>query len=200
MFPDLVSGTLSLIHLDNNKLKRKFIRGNKKAFDTIYSDFSDAMFSICLRYTKNKDEAADILHDAFLKIYENRKKFDPKYELASWIKRIVINTAIDHYNKNKKIILIEDDSYFEEEEDQPISIDPENSSQLKSKLLESLQIMPEGYRTIFNLYVMENLTHQEISTYLNISISTSKSQLSRARKMLKEILETKNIIRHAERV
>ena len=185
--------------MDNDKLKRKFIRGNKKAFDTIYSAFSDAMFTICLRYTKNKDEAGDILHDAFLKIYENRKKFDPKYELASWIKRIVINTAIDHYNKNKKTILIEDESYFEEE-DESFSIDTSTSSNLKTTLLQCLQTMPEGYRTIFNLYVLENLTHQEISTYLNISVSTSKSQLSRARKILKEILETKNIIRNAERV
>jgi RNA polymerase sigma-70 factor (ECF subfamily) len=157
------------------------------------------MFSICLRYTKNKDEAADILQDAFLKIFENRKKFDPKYELASWIKRIVINTAIDHYNKNKKTILIEDDSYFEQEEE-PFIIEQDDTSNLKNKLIAALQTMPEGYRTVFNLYVLENLTHQEISTHLNITVSTSKSQLSRARKLLKEILETKNIIKNAERV
>ena len=181
--------------MDKNKLKRKFIRGNKRAFDTIYMDFSSAMYSICLRYTKNTDEAADILQDAFLKIYEKRKTFNPEFELSSWIKRIVINTAVDHYNKNKKMILIEDDHYFETEiEDEDEHIEIENIENLKIKLLETLQELPEGYRTVFNLYVFDNLTHQEISEYLKISISTSKSQLSRARKSLKNLLENKNII------
>lgn len=180
------------IDLDNEKLKRKFIRGNKKVFDTIYMDFSSAMYSICLRYTKNTDEAADILQDSFIKIYENRKSFKPEFELASWIKRIVINTAIDHYNKNKKMVLIEDDAYFEMEVE--ASIEVESSETIKSNLIEILQLLPGGYRTVFNLYVIDNLTHNEISDFLNISVNTSKSQLSRARKMLKVLLQEKNII------
>lgn len=180
------------IDLDNEKLKLKFIRGNKRAFDTIYTDYSSAMYSICLRYTKNTDEAADILQDSFLKIYEKRNAFNPDYELGSWIKRIVINTAIDHYNKNKKMILIEDDTYFETEFETDIELD--STENIKEKLLLTLQLLPEGYRTVFNLYVLDNLNHQEIADYLNISINTSKSQLSRARKMLKTILEEKNII------
>lgn len=178
--------------MDNNKLKRKFIRGNKRAFDTIYTDFSSAMYSICLRYTKNTDEAADMLQDAFLKIYEKRKHFNPEYELGSWIKRIVINTAIDHYNKNKKMVLIENETYFENEFETSIEIQP--SENLKEKLLKTLQRLPDGYRAVFNLFVLENLTHKEIADYLNISESTSKSQLSRARKMLKILLEEQMII------
>jgi len=178
--------------LDKEKLKRKFIRGNKRAFDTIYSDYSKVMYSICLRYTKNTDEACDILQDSFIKIYEKRKSFNPDYELGSWIKRIVINTAIDHFNKNKKTILVEDESFFEEEDNSTIEID--NSTDLKSQLIVALQNLPEGYRTVFNLYVLDNLTHQEIADYLKISISTSKSQLSRARKMLKNVLEEKSIV------
>lgn len=165
-------------------------------------DFSNAMYSICLRYTKNTDEAADILQDAFLKIYEKRKSFNPDYELASWIKRIVINTAIDHYNKNKKLVLIEDDTYFETEIEEQIEI--ETTENIKENLLKTLQQLPDGYRAIFNLYVLDNLTHQEIADYLKISINTSKSQLSRARKMLKTLLEEKkNItktVTNAERV
>jgi RNA polymerase sigma factor (sigma-70 family) len=179
--------------LDNEKLKRKFIRGNKRAFDIIYNGFSSAMYSICLRYTKNTDEAADILQDAFIKIYENRKSFNPEFELASWIKRIVINTAIDHFNKNKKITLIEDDTYFEVEPDTEVNTD--SLENIKTNLINALQHLPDGYRTVFNLYVMDNLTHQEISDYLNISINTSKSQLSRARKMLKIQLQERNIIK-----
>lgn len=178
--------------MDNEKLKRKFIRGNRRAFDTIYTDFSSAMYSICLRYTKNTDEAADILQDAFLKIYEKRKSFNPEYQLASWIKRIVVNTAIDHYNKNKKMVLIEDDAYFETEFEAEIEV--QTTENLKEKLLKTLQLLPDGYRAVFNLFVLENLTHQEIADYLNISESTSKSQLSRARKMLKTLLEEQKII------
>jgi len=157
--------------------------------------FSSAMYSICLRYTKNTDEAADILQDAFIKIYEKRKSFNPKFELASWIKRIVINTAIDHYKKNKKMILIEDNNYFEAETNHTIEID--STEDIKLKLLSTLQLLPEGYRTVFNLYVLDNLTHQEISEFLNISVNTSKSQLSRARKMLKILLEKNNITKHS---
>ena len=178
--------------MDNEKLKRKFIRGNKGAFDTIYKDYSNAMYSICLRYTRNTDEAADILQDAFIKIYDKRKSFNPEYELGSWIKRIVINTAIDHYNKNKKMVLVEDDTYFETEVE--IEVELESTEDIKENLLKTLKLLPKGYRAVFNLYVLDNLTHQEISDYLNISINTSKSQLSRARKMLKTLLEEKNII------
>lgn len=177
--------------MDNEKLKRKFIRGNKKAFDIIYNDFSSAMYSICLRYTKNTDEAADMLQDAFIKIYEKRKTFNPEFELASWIKRIVINTAIDHYTKNKKTTLIEDDTYFEAEDQ--TEANTESFENIKISLIDALQHLPDGYRTVFNLYVMDNLTHQEIADYLEISINTSKSQLSRARKILKLRLQETNI-------
>jgi len=179
--------------LDNQNLKKKFIKGNKRAFDTIYSDYSNAMYSVCLRYTKNTDEAADMLQNAFIKIYENRKSFNTEFELGSWIKRLVINTAIDHYNKNKKMILVQDESYFETEVETTIEV--EASNQLKVQLLTTISLLPDGYRTIFNLYVFENLTHQEIATHLNISVNTSKSQLSRARKMLKITLEKQNIIK-----
>lgn len=178
--------------MDKEKLKRKFIRGNKRAFDKIYNDYSSAMYSICLRYTKNTDEACDMLQDAFIKIYEKRKYFNPDYELGSWIKKVVINTAIDHFNKNKKMVFVEDDTYFDEEESFEIKTD--QTDNIKTNLMSALQNLPEGYRAVFNLYVLDNLTHQEIADYLNISISTSKSQLSRARKMLKKILEDKNMI------
>ena len=179
--------------MDNEKLKQKFIKGNKKAFDIIYKDYSKAMYSVCLRYTKNTDEAADILQNSFIKIFENRKSFNPEYELGSWIKRIVINTAINHYNKNKKMVLVEEESYFETEDNNTIEVT--QTDDLKNKLLETIRLLPEGYRTIFNLYVFDNLTHLEIASYLNISVNTSKSQLSRARKMLQKSLLTQNLIK-----
>lgn len=176
-----------------DKLKKKFIRGNKKAFDTIYKDYSAAMFTICLRYTKNHDKAADILQEAFIKIYQKRELFNPEYDLGGWIKRIVINEAINHYRSEKKFEFVEDDSYFEAEEDEFII--EEEGIDLKKVLQEILNDLPDGYRTVFTMYVFDNLKHQEIADYLNVSINTSKTQLSKARRLIKLKLEEKNITR-----
>ena len=182
------------MELNKEKLKRKFIRGNKKAFDKIYADYSAAMYTICLRYTKNKDKAADILQDAFIKIYQKRELFDPKYPLGGWIKRIVINEAINYYRQSKKFEFVEDETYFESE-DESIYIDFDEKVDLKTLLEEILDEMPDGYRTIFSLYVFENLKHREIADFLNISENTSKTQLSKARRLIKEKLKKKNITR-----
>ena len=179
--------------MDKDRLKKKFIRGNKKAFDIIYRDYSAAMYTICLRYTKNTDKAADILQDAFIKVYQKRELFDPKYDLGGWIKRIVINEAINHYRVEKKFEFVEDDTYFEAEDDKEIFV--EEGVNLKKILEEILEEMPDGYRTIFTMYVFDNLKHREIADYLNISENTSKTQLAKARRLIKQKLEEKNITR-----
>ena len=176
-----------------DKLKKKFIRGNKKAFDTIYKDYSAAMFTICLRYTRNRDKAADILQEAFIKIYQKRELFNPEYDLGGWIKRIVINEAINQYRSDKRYEFVEDDAYFESEEEEFII--EEEGFNLKNALQEILNDLPDGYRTVFSMYVFDNLKHQEIADYLNISINTSKTQLSKARRLIKVKLEKKNITR-----
>ncbi len=178
--------------LDKEKLKKKFIRGNKKAFDIIYSDYSQAMYSICLRYTKNQDEAADIMQDAFIKVYEKRKLFNPEYEIGAWIKRIVINEAINHYRVNKKFDFIEDDNYFEMEDE---VIEVVNEENIKNVLNQVLTELPDGYKAVFNMFVLDNLSHKEIADYLGISVNTSKTQLLKARKMIRTKLEERNITR-----
>lgn len=178
--------------MDKEKLKKKFVRGNKKAFDLIYSQYADAMYTICRRYTLNEDEAADILQDAFIKIYEKRELFDPKYELSAWIKRIVINEAINHYRVNKRFDLVEDENYFEEAEE---TIELADCGNIKTVLMDLIDELPTGYRTVFNMYVLDNLTHPEIAEFLGVSVNTSKTQLSKARKMLISKLEEKNITR-----
>jgi RNA polymerase sigma-70 factor, ECF subfamily len=150
------------------------------------------MYSICLRYTNNTDEAADILQDAFIKIYEKRNLFNPDLSLGAWIKRIVINESINHYRVNKRFTFVEDDAFFDEEE-APIEI--VESVNVKEVLLNVLNDLPEGYRTVFNMYVFDNLKHQEIADYLGVSINTSKTQLAKARKMIQRKLEEKNITR-----
>ena len=180
--------------LEKEDLKLKFIQGNKTAFDWIYTNYSKAMFSICLRYTKNYDEAADILQESFIKIFEKRSLFNPDYEIGPWLKRIVINEAINHFRVNKRFELIEDDSYFEGE-DEPLMINEDNG--IKEKLLKILNSLPEGYRAVFNMYAVDNLTHQEIAEYLGVSVNTSKTQLFKARKMIQSKLEEINVTRNS---
>ena len=178
--------------MDQERLIKKFRKGNKGAFDTIYANYCDAMYSICMRYTKNEDEAADILQDAFIKIYEKRELFDPQYSIGAWIKRIVMNEAINHYRVNKRFEFIEEESYFEEEEE---AIEVVEDSNLSEKLKDVIDSLPPGYQAVFKMYVIENLTHKEIAQYLDISENTSKTQLSKARKMLKSKLAELQITR-----
>jgi len=145
-----------------------------------------------MRYTKNEDEAADILQDAFIKIYEKRELYDPQYSIGAWIKRIVMNEAINHYRVNKRFEFIEDESYFEEEEE---AIEIVEQTNLAEKLNGVIDSLPPGYQAVFKMYVIENLTHKEIAQYLNVSENTSKTQLSKARKMLKTKLEELQITR-----
>lgn len=173
-------------------MAEEFIRGDKAAFNWIYSNYAKGMFAICKRYTKNQDEAADILQEAFIKVYEKRSLFNPEYEIGPWVKRIVINQAINHFRSGKRFELVEDDAYFEEPEE---SIEIEDLGNVKDILLAILQELPEGYRTVFNMYVIDNLTHQEIAEYLNISVNTSKTQLLKARKLIRHKLEEKKITR-----
>ncbi len=130
--------------MDSEKLKKKFIRGNKRAFDIIYKDYSAAMYSVCQRYTRNTDEAADILQDAFVKIYQKRELFNPQFSIGPWIKKIVMNEAINHYRLNRKFQLIENESYFEEEDEQ-LYVEDEGET-LKKALMEVLNEPPAECR------------------------------------------------------
>lgn len=181
--------------MEEDKLKKKFIQGNKKAFDLIYKDYSAAMYSICLRYTKNEDKAADVLQEAFIKIFQKRESFNPDYSLGGWIRRIVINEAINLYRAEKKLEFIEDERYFEAEEEVEVFID-DSSQNIKVILSEILDKLPDGYRTVFTLYVLDNLKHHEIAEVLSISVNTSKTQLMKARKLIQLKLEAKNITRN----
>lgn len=178
--------------MEKEELKQQFMKGSKAAFDLIYASYSKGMYSICLRYTKNQDEAADILQESFIKVYEKRTLFNPQYEIGPWIKRIVINEAINHFRVNKRFDLKDDETVFEAVDEQ---IEVEDVSKIKDVLMEILRELPEGYRTVFNMYVIDNLTHQEIAEYLGVSVNTSKTQLLKARKLIRQKLEEKNITR-----
>ncbi|MCH2225016.1 MAG: RNA polymerase sigma factor [Crocinitomicaceae bacterium] len=147
------------------------------------------MKGICLRYTESEDDAEDILQEAFIRAFKSLKQFDcAQGKLGGWIRTITINVAIENYRKNKTRLK----HYSEHSLDQQDHYNDEIIAKLElQELLSIIQKLPDGYRMVFNLYAIEGFTHKEISSTLGISIGTSKSQFSRAKKLLQQmILET----------
>lgn len=142
------------------------------------------MFGICLGYANDRDQAKDILQDGFIKIFASIENYNNNGSLEGWVRRIIVNTAIDYYRKSIKQLNNVD---IEEAE----NMDGETSileNIYEKELLSLIQKLPEGSRIIFNLFVIEGYSHLEISELLNISQGTSKSQFSRARLLLKEMI------------
>lgn len=171
--------------LTQNDLKN-FQKGKKKAFDKVYEAYAGGMYFVVKRYVSDEDTAQEIVQESFIKIYENRKSYDVDKSIGAWIKTITINTAISYLRKNSRFVHIENESEFENEIEE---IEPINEENRKVMLMKALETLPAGYRTVFNLYVLDNLTHKEIADYLSISVNTSKTQLFKAKKMLKSLLQ-----------
>ena len=139
------------------------------------------MMGVCLGYTKDKDAAKDLLQDAFIKIFTKIQHYNNEGSLEGWIRKVVVNTAIDYYRKSSKL-------YVSNVENETVStVDNLILDQLNSEdLLKLIRKLPDGYRIVFNLNVVEGYTHEEIAQQLGITESTSRSQLTRARKLLQE--------------
>ncbi|AEA44455.1 RNA polymerase sigma factor [Fluviicola taffensis] len=167
----------------------EFIKGNKKAFDGVYEKYSPSMFGICMRYANCRDDAQEILQETFIKVYLNREKMNPQLPIGPWIKTITIRTAINFLKTQKRMILTENEDFFEAPHEWFLpEKDPKDQKNLLLKLMSE---MPPGYRTVFNLFVLDNLTHKEIAEYLDISEGASKSQLAKAKNWIKINLEKK---------
>ena len=159
------------------------LKGDKLSQRDLYDKYSRKMFGVCLRYCNRREEAEEVLQEGLLKVFHNLKDFKRVGPLESWIKRIIINTALDFYRRNKNR-----QQETEWQENIIISIEP--LTELKTKeLLKIIQSLPLGFRTVFNLYAIEGYNHAEIGDMLNISEGTSKSQYSRARQHLMTMIE-----------
>lgn len=150
----------------------------------IYNRYKDSLFSISLKYCTTKEEAKDNLQDTFLDIFLNIKKYKHKGSFEGWMKRIAINKAIDRYKKNTKTNPIDNFNVESEE----ILIDNIDEVPL-NVILSFVQNLPNQYRLVFNLYELDNYSHKEIAKLLSISTGTSKSNLFRAKKILKDNIE-----------
>lgn len=166
-------------------------KGNRQSFESLYKKYAGRLLAIAMRYSFTTFEAEDILQEAFIKIFNSIKSYEYKGSFEGWLKRIVVTTAINHYHKNK-IKQSQTDLYYTEEEGEDV-VDI-ISKMSTDELLEIIQTLPDGYRMIFNMYVIEGYTHKEISELLSISEGTSKSQLAKGRVLLKSKLLQKGII------
>jgi len=165
-------------------------KGDRRSQMRVYELLFGKMKVVCLRYTKNNDQAEDMLQEGFIKVFTGIEKFSGNGSFEGWVRRIMVNTAIDHFRKQKNdFILLGEDRSLEDfaiadvdvEEDDEVSYTPE-------EITEAMQKLTPAYRTIFNLYVFEQLSHKEIAAQLGISDGTSKSNLAKARRNLKNIL------------
>lgn len=164
------------------------LEGRRKAQEQLFKLFYSKMMIVCMRYTRDEDEASDILQDGFLKVFSKLDRYDYKGSFEGWIRRIMVNTAIDHIRRKKNdFILMNEDQNLEDfvpaEE-----VEEEEPEFTPNQIIAAMQKLSPAYRTIFNLYVFENLTHKEIAEQLKISEGTSKSNLAKAKKNLRKIL------------
>ena len=170
------------------------IQNERKAQEKLFAMFYGKMLSVCLRYTIDHDSAQEILQDGFIKVFEKIESFDFKGSFEGWLRRIIANTAIDSIRKNKKKpVLFENDTDFVSEIINPMEeAEIESFKTLKAEIaMEAINKLSPGYRTVFNLYVLEEYTHKEIAEILGISEGTSKSNLAKAKQNLQRIIEMK---------
>jgi RNA polymerase sigma-70 factor (ECF subfamily) len=164
------------------------LKGDRAAQENLFKVYAPIMLGICLRYAKDRDEAEDVLQEAFIQIFTSISSFRGEGSFEGWMKRIVINTALNSYYKSKKT---QTHKNFDDIREIEIIEDEEEIIELRftqAEMLEAIQKLPDGYKQVFNLYIFEKYKHREIADMLNISVNTSKSQLSKARTYLQKLL------------
>ena len=174
--------------LKESELIEECIRQKRQAQYTLYERYASTMLAVCMRYSKNREEAEDLMQEGFLKVFDKIATFRGQGSLEGWIRRIMTNNALN-YLKTRKLKFVEEDPqrWSERLPDDPL---PDGNEELYSPdvMLRAIHQLPDGYRIVFNLYVFEGFSHKEIAESLNISENTSKSQLSRARRYLRNLL------------
>lgn len=170
-------------------------KGNDKQCQRkIYEALFSPMLGVCMRYAQDRQEATDILQDGFIKVFDKIGLYDDNGSFEGWVRRIIVNTAIDAIRKRKNEILTDDTGIYQSS-DGDYNNDEDDNTAYKglgvNDVVEAMQELSPMYRAVFNLYVMDGLTHQEIADELEISVGTSKSNLSKARARIKAILQTK---------
>ena len=167
------------------------LRNNATAQEALYSRFSPRMLGVCYRFAKNREDAEDMLQEGFIKVFTQMHQYRNEGALEGWIRRIMVHTCINILKKNKKfsesVDIIHANSIHVKEDMIP-------SIMQAKQVVECIRMLPLGYRTVLNLYAIEGFSHKEIANLLDIEESTSRSQYTRAKAMLEDILIRKRII------
>lgn len=187
---------MKIISIYNNEkqLIKKAAAGNQEAQKHIYGKFAPKMLGVCRQYVKDPHFAEDVMIGGFLKVFKNLGSFGFKGSFEGWIRRIMIRESISYIRKQQFVVY--DDELFERNGIEADTISTDMDVEHIQRLIDAL---PEGYKMVFVLYVVEGYKHQEIAELLQISESTSKSQLFKARKLLQEQLQHQNIIGYGSR-
>lgn len=156
------------------------LENNRRAQKALYDKYASKMMAVCIRYSNDIPAAEDILQEGFVKAYRNLDKFRFDGSFEGWLRRIIVNTAIEHYRKKNHLYPLLESAEGELE----ISNDNVLQQLAAEDIMKLIQELSPGYRTVFNMYVIEGYSHKEIAKQLNISEGTSKSQLARARYLL----------------
>ncbi len=172
--------------MDDLTLVNECAKGNSKAQRALFDKFAPKMLAVCQRYLRNNQEAEDVLQDGFVKVFQKIVDFKMEGSLEGWIRRIVVNTALDTIRKNKKLL---DDVQVEEVQYKVSFTDHQFDGMDLAQLMKLINEMPDGYRVVFNMFAIEGYSHKEIADTLGVTENTSKSQYSRARAFLRTQLE-----------
>ncbi len=176
--------------MTDKELVEGCIREDRKYQKILWNLYSAKLMSLCLRYCKNQEEAEDALMEAFVRIYDKMESFRYQSSLETWMRRIAVNIAINKLRSQKDIWKEISESEYE------LGYNDLGMERLEAKqIMQLIEKLPVGYRTVFNLYVVEGYSHKEIAEMMAIDEGTSRSQLAKARKTLQEMLENLNITR-----
>ncbi len=168
-------------------LIKSCIAGDRKMQEILYYRFSPKMYAVCLRYSNNADDAQDLLQDGFIKVFKNLEKFRGEGSFEGWMRRIFVNTSIEQFRRKTKLATVPE-ARENNIEDRAFGA---LESMAEKDIIKIVQQLSPGYRQVFNMYVIEGYTHQEIGEILGIHEGTSKSQLARAKVILQKMIEDK---------
>ena len=171
---------------DESRIIKRCIRKDRSAQKQLFERYASILLGVCRRYTLDLPEAEDILQEGFIKIFLNLRNFSGKGPLVNWMRKIMINTAITYYHKHYKHRFHQE--IEETEGSGTLRVEEWDAEFTREELLKVIQDLPPGYRMVFNLYAIEGYKHKEIADMLDIDVNTSKSQYSRARKLIREEL------------
>lgn len=168
------------------------LEGDRKAQQAVYKLLYGKMKVVCMRYTRDTDQALDVLQEGFIKVFQNMERYSGAGSFEGWVRRIMVNLSIDRFRKQKNDLLLLNGNTSIEDFEEQVEDEPDEESVdydfTPEQILEAMQQLSPAYKTVFNLYVFENYTHQDIAEALSISIGTSKSNFAKAKRNMKKIL------------